>query len=176
VVQRSCAKNLLGLTIPVRQRTYIMSRVRMLRVRTFSRAVNAMNLVFIQVKAEVEDSQLTGLEIIHETTEKIVQIKSRIPAACDRQKSYADVRRLPFEFQVGDKVMLKVSSGKGVIRFGKQRKLNPCYIRPFKIIAKVGTVAYRMKLPEQLNRVHNNVSILKKCMSDETFAIPLDEI
>ncbi|GJV91489.1 putative reverse transcriptase domain-containing protein [Tanacetum coccineum] len=96
--------------------------------------------------AEVEDSQLTGPEIIRETTKKIVQIKSRIQAALDRQKSYADVRRKPLEFQVGDKVMLKVSPWKGVIRFGKRGKLNPRYIGPFKIIAKVGTVAYRLEL------------------------------
>ncbi|GJY52280.1 putative reverse transcriptase domain-containing protein [Tanacetum coccineum] len=100
--------------------------------------------------AKVGDSQITGPEIIHETTEKIVQIKSRIQAARDRQKSYADVRRKPLEFQVGDKVMLKVSPWKGVIRFGKRRKLNPRYIGPFRIIAKVGTVAYRLELPEQL--------------------------
>nr|GFA46855.1 putative reverse transcriptase domain-containing protein [Tanacetum cinerariifolium] len=92
---------------------------------------------------EVGDRQLTGPEIINETTEKIVQIKSRIQAAHDRQNSYANVRRKPLEFQVGDKVMLKVSPWKGVIRFGKRGKLNPCYIRPFKILAKVGTVAYR---------------------------------
>nr|GEU31290.1 putative reverse transcriptase domain-containing protein [Tanacetum cinerariifolium] len=99
--------------------------------------------------AEVRDSQLTGPEIIHETTEKIVQIKSRIQAARNRQKSYADVRR----------------------------KLNPRYIRPFKIIAKVGTVAYRLELPEQLSIVHSTFHVsLKKCMSDETLAIPLDEI
>ncbi|GKF81557.1 hypothetical protein Tco_0240159, partial [Tanacetum coccineum] len=97
--------------------------------------------------AEVGDSQLTGPEIIHETTEKIVQIKSRIQVARDRQKSYANIRRKPLEFQVGDKVMLKVSPWKGVIRFGKRGKLNPRYIRPFKIIAKVGTVAYRLELP-----------------------------
>ncbi|GJR20778.1 putative reverse transcriptase domain-containing protein [Tanacetum coccineum] len=78
--------------------------------------------------AEVRDTQLTGPEIIHETTKKIVQIKQKIQAARDRQKSYADVRRKPLEFQVGDKVMLKVSPWKGVIRFGKQRKLNPRYI------------------------------------------------
>ncbi|GKE28212.1 hypothetical protein Tco_1443596, partial [Tanacetum coccineum] len=90
--------------------------------------------------AKVGDSQLTGLEIIHETTEKIVQIKSRIQAVRDHQKSYADVRRKPLEFQVGDKVMLKVSSWKGVIYFGKRGKLNPRYIGHFKIIAKVGTV------------------------------------
>ncbi|GJV53995.1 putative reverse transcriptase domain-containing protein, partial [Tanacetum coccineum] len=128
--------------------------------------------------AEVRDSQLTGPEIIHETTEKRVQIKSRIQAARDRQKSYADVRRKPLEFQVGDKVMLKVSPWKGVIRFGKRGKLNPRYIGSFKIIAKVGTVAYRLKLPDKLSRVHStfHVSNLKKCLADEPLAIPLDEI
>ncbi|GJR02259.1 putative reverse transcriptase domain-containing protein [Tanacetum coccineum] len=99
--------------------------------------------------AEVGDRQLTSPEIIHEKTEKIVQIKSRIQAACDRQKSYADVRRKPLEFQIGDKVMLKVSPWKGVIRFGKRRKLNPHYIGPLKIIDKVGTVTYHLELPEQ---------------------------
>nr|GEY94694.1 putative reverse transcriptase domain-containing protein [Tanacetum cinerariifolium] len=109
-----------------------------------------------------KDRQLTGPEIIHETTEKIVQIKSRIQAARDRQKSYADVRQKPFEFQVGDKVMLKVSPWKGVIRFGKRGKLNPRYIGPFKIIAKVGTVAYRLELPEKLSRVHKPVKIMDR--------------
>ncbi|GKD96872.1 putative reverse transcriptase domain-containing protein, partial [Tanacetum coccineum] len=96
-------------------------------------------------KALVGDSQLTGPKIIHETTEKIVQIKSRIQIARDRQKSYAD---------------------------------NPRYIGPFKIIAKVGTVAYRLELLEQLSRVYYtfHVSNLKKCMSGEPLAIPLDEI
>ncbi|GJY12472.1 putative reverse transcriptase domain-containing protein [Tanacetum coccineum] len=128
--------------------------------------------------AKVGDSQLTGPEIIHETIEKIVQIKSRIQAARDHQKSYADVRRKPLEFQVGDKVMLKVSPWKRVIRFGKRAKLNPRYIGPFKIIAKVGTVAYRLEIPEQLSRVHSmfHVSKLKKCIAEEPLAIPLDEI
>nr|GEV99223.1 reverse transcriptase domain-containing protein [Tanacetum cinerariifolium] len=128
--------------------------------------------------AEVGDRQLTGPEIIHETTEKIVQIKSRIQAARDRQKSYADVRQKPLEFQVGDKVMLKVSPWKGVIRFGKRGKLNPRCTGPFKILAKVGTVAYRIELPEQLSRVHSTFhgSKLKKCMADKPLVIPLDEI
>nr|GEV64192.1 putative reverse transcriptase domain-containing protein [Tanacetum cinerariifolium] len=128
--------------------------------------------------AEVGDRQLTGPEIIHETTEKIVQIKSRIQAARDRQKSYADVRRKPLEFQVGDKVMLEVSPWKGVIRFGKRGNLNPHYIGPFKISARIGTVAYRVELPKQLSRVHStfHVSKLKKYMADELLAIPLDEI
>nr|GEX81407.1 putative reverse transcriptase domain, ribonuclease H-like domain, aspartic peptidase domain protein [Tanacetum cinerariifolium] len=128
--------------------------------------------------AEVEDAQLIDPELIHETTEKIVQIKQIIQAARDRQKSYADVRCKPLEFQVGDRVMLKVSPWKGVVRFGKWGKLNPRYIGPFKVLAKVGTVAYKLKLPEQLSKVHSmfHMSNLKKCLSDEPLAISLDEV
>nr|GEU87332.1 hypothetical protein [Tanacetum cinerariifolium] len=102
---------------------------------------------------EVEDAQLNGPELVHETTEKIVQIKQKIQAARDRQKSYADVRRMPLEFQVDDRVMLKV-------------------------LAKLRTVAYRLGLPQQLSRVHStfHVSNLKKCLFDEPLAVLLDEI
>ncbi|GJX56934.1 putative reverse transcriptase domain-containing protein [Tanacetum coccineum] len=126
----------------------------------------------------VGDAQLTSPEIVHETTKKIIQIKKRIQAARDRQKIYADKRRKPLEFEVGDKVMLKVSPWKVVIYFGKRGKLNPRYIGPFRIIAKVGTLAYRLELPEQLSRVHStfHVSNLKKCFVDEPLAIPLEEI
>ncbi|GJR01183.1 putative reverse transcriptase domain-containing protein [Tanacetum coccineum] len=128
--------------------------------------------------AEVGDAQLTGPAIIHETTEKIVQIKSRIQAARDRQKSYANIRRKPMVFQVGDRVMLKVLPWKGVVRFGKRGKLNPRYVGPFKVIERVGTVAYKLELPQQLSRVHNtfHVSNLKKCLSDESLVIPLEEL
>ncbi|GJR74267.1 putative reverse transcriptase domain-containing protein [Tanacetum coccineum] len=128
--------------------------------------------------AEVGDAQLTGLEIVHETTEKIIQIKKRIQAARDRKKSYADRRRKPLEFQVRDKVMLKVSPWKGVIHFGKRGKLNPRYIGPFKVLAKVRTIAYRLELLDQLSRVHStfHISNLKRCFFDEPLAIPLDEI
>ncbi|GKA66838.1 putative reverse transcriptase domain-containing protein [Tanacetum coccineum] len=89
-----------------------------------------------------------------------------------------DRSRKPMEFQVGDMVMLKVSPWKGVIRFSKQGKLNPCYIGAFKVLAKVGTVAYSLELPDQLSRVHStfHVSNLKKCYADESLAISLDEI
>nr|GEX47182.1 reverse transcriptase domain-containing protein [Tanacetum cinerariifolium] len=127
--------------------------------------------------AEVRDAQHTGPKIIHETTEKIVQIKSRIQAARDRKKSYADLKRKPIDFQVGDRVMLKVSPWKGVVRFGKHAKLNPRYIGPFKVLSKVRDVVYRLELPQQLSRVHNtNVSNLKKCLFDESLVIPLDEL
>ncbi|GKC01027.1 putative reverse transcriptase domain-containing protein [Tanacetum coccineum] len=104
------------------------------------------------------------------------EIKQRIQAARDRQKSYVDLKRKPMEFQVGDKVMLKVSPWKGVVRFGKWGKLNPRYVGPFKVIERVGEVAYKLELPEALSRVHNtfHVSNLKKCHADEPLAVPLD--
>ncbi|GKD71045.1 putative reverse transcriptase domain, ribonuclease H-like domain, aspartic peptidase domain protein [Tanacetum coccineum] len=109
--------------------------------------------------AEVGDIQLTGPEIIHETTEKIVQIRQCLKAARDQQRSYANVRRKPLEFQVGDHVMLKVSPRKCVIRFGKRGKLNPRYIGPFKILKRVGPVAYTLELPEELSSVHSTFHV-----------------
>ncbi|GJS13976.1 putative reverse transcriptase domain-containing protein [Tanacetum coccineum] len=128
--------------------------------------------------AEVGDAQLTGPKIIHETIEKIIQIRNRMQVARDRQKTYVDKRRKPLEFQVGDKVMLKVSPWKGVIRFGKREKLSPRYIGAFKILARIGPVAYRLELPQELSSVHNvfHVCNLKKCLSGETLVIPLEEI
>ncbi|GJU96938.1 putative reverse transcriptase domain-containing protein [Tanacetum coccineum] len=126
--------------------------------------------------AEVGEAQLTGPDLIQETTEKIIQIKQRMQAARDRQKSYADLKRKPMEFQVGDRVMLKVSPWKGVVRFGKRGKLNPRYVGPFKVLEKIGSVAYKLELPQELSRVHNtfHVSNLKKCYSDEPLAVPLE--
>ncbi|GJR69891.1 reverse transcriptase domain-containing protein [Tanacetum coccineum] len=128
--------------------------------------------------AEVGDVQLTGPKIIHETTEKIVQIRQRLQASRDRQRSYANVRRKPLEFQVGDRVMLKVSPRKGVIRFGKRGKLNPCYIGPFKILKRIGPVAYKLELPKEFRNVHNtfHISNLKKCLSDESLVILMKEL
>ncbi|GJS80813.1 putative reverse transcriptase domain-containing protein [Tanacetum coccineum] len=124
--------------------------------------------------AEVGEAQLTGPELIQETTEKIVLIKQRMQAAQDRQKSYADRKRKPMEFEVGDRVMLKVSPWKGVVRFGKRGKLNPRYVGPFRVLAKVGKVAYK----QELSRVHHtfHVSNLKKCYADEPLVVPLEGV
>nr|GEW24359.1 putative reverse transcriptase domain-containing protein [Tanacetum cinerariifolium] len=95
-----------------------------------------------------------------------------------RSPSYADLKRNPMEFEVKDRVMLKVSPWKGVVRFGKRGKLNPRYVRPFKVLAKVGTVAYKLELPQELSRVHHtfHVSNLKKCYADEPLVMPLEGI
>nr|GEV25685.1 hypothetical protein [Tanacetum cinerariifolium] len=128
--------------------------------------------------AEIGKGQLIGHELVQETTEKILQIKNRLKAARDHKKSYADKRKKPLEFSVGDYDLLKVSPWKGVVRFGKKGKLVPRFVGPFKIVEKVGIVAYRLELPEELNGVHDtfHVSNLKKCLADLTLQVPLDEI
>ncbi|GJW29395.1 putative reverse transcriptase domain-containing protein [Tanacetum coccineum] len=128
--------------------------------------------------AEVGEGQLIGPELKQETTEKISQIKDRLKVVRDRQKSYDDKRRKPLKFSVGDYVLLKVSPWKGVVRFGKKGKLTPRFVGPFEIVEKVGPVAYRLNLPEELNGVYDtlHVSNLKKCLADPTLQVPLDEI
>ncbi|GJY93010.1 putative reverse transcriptase domain-containing protein, partial [Tanacetum coccineum] len=128
--------------------------------------------------AEIGEGQLIGHELVQETTKKISQIKDGLKAACDHQKSYADKRRKPLEFSVGDYVLLKVSPWKGVVCFGKKEKLAPRFVGPLKIIKKVGLVAYWLDFPEELNGVHDtfHVSNLKKCLADPTLQVPLDEI
>ncbi|GKC66584.1 putative reverse transcriptase domain-containing protein [Tanacetum coccineum] len=96
--------------------------------------------------AKIEESSLIGPELVQETTDKVVLIR-------DRQKSYADNKRKPLEFEVGDRVMLKVSPWKGVIRFGKKDKLAPRYVGPFEILERVGPVAYQLRLPEELSGI-----------------------
>nr|GFA74004.1 putative reverse transcriptase domain-containing protein [Tanacetum cinerariifolium] len=117
-------------------------------------------------------------EIVQETTNKIVQIKERLKVARDRQKSYAEKRRKPLEFSVGDKVLLKVSPRKGVVRFGKRSKFSPRYVGPFEIVKQIGPVAYWLRLPKELVGVHNtfHVSNLKKCLADVNLHVLLDEV
>ncbi|KAD3640213.1 hypothetical protein E3N88_29436 [Mikania micrantha] len=119
-----------------------------------------------------------GARTYPKTTDKIAQIQQRLQATRSRQKSYADKQRKPLEFQVGDRVMLKVSPWKGVVRFAKKGKLTPQYVGPFEIIERIGPVAYRLRLPNELSGVHDvfHVSNLKKCLADETLIIPVEEI
>nr|GEW82483.1 putative reverse transcriptase domain-containing protein [Tanacetum cinerariifolium] len=131
-----------------------------------------------ELSGQHKELQDKGPELVQETNEKISQIKDRLKDARDRQKSYADKRRKPLKFSVGDYVLLKVSPWKGVMRFGTKGQLAPRFVGPFEIVKKLGPVAYRLDLPEELNGVHDTfyVSNLKKCLADPTLQVPLDEI
>jgi hypothetical protein len=126
----------------------------------------------------VGERQLAGPEIVQVTADKINQIRERMKAAQDRQAMYANKRRKPIEFQVDDNVMLKVSPWKGIVRFGKRGKLSPRYIGPFRIIERVGEVAYRLELPDELQGIHNtfHVSNLRKCLANVSLAVPLNDV
>nr|GEY86852.1 reverse transcriptase domain-containing protein [Tanacetum cinerariifolium] len=134
---------------------------------------------YLSVKTMDSMEKLTQLYL------KVVVCRHRVPISIisdrdskfTRQKSYADVRRRPLEFNVEDKVMLKVSPWKDVIRFRKRGKLSPRFIGPFKILERIGPIAYKLELPRELHGIHNtfHVSNLKKCLSDESLIISLDE-
>ncbi|GJS38539.1 putative reverse transcriptase domain-containing protein [Tanacetum coccineum] len=128
--------------------------------------------------AKIEERRLIGPELVQDTTDKVVLIKEKLKAARDQQKSYADNRRKPLEFEVGDLVLLKVSSWKGIIRFRKKGKLAQRYVGPFEILERIDPVDYRLRLPKELVSVHDtfHVSNLKKCLADANLHVPLDEI
>ncbi|GKE38344.1 putative reverse transcriptase domain-containing protein [Tanacetum coccineum] len=135
-------------------------------------------LVEFSYNNKVGEGQLIRPEIVQETIEKISQIKDRLKTTRDRQKSHAHKRRKSLEFSVGDHVLLKVSPWKGVVRFGKKGKLAPRFVRPFEITKRISPVAYRLRLPEELNGVHDmfHVSNLKKFLADPTLHVPLEKI
>ncbi|GKC06721.1 hypothetical protein Tco_0998331 [Tanacetum coccineum] len=126
----------------------------------------------------VEFSYNNRPETVQETIEKISQIKDRLKTARDRQKSYADKHRKPLEFSVGDHFLLKVSPWKCVLRFGKKGKLAPRFVRPYEITERISPVAYRLRLPHELEGIHDtfHVSNLKKCLVEPTVHVPLEEI
>jgi actin-related protein len=107
-----------------------------------------------------------GIDFVKEAEEQVRTIQKHIEAAQARQKSYADKRRKPIEFEVGDNVYLKVSPMKGVQRFGVKRKLAPQYVGPYQIMEKSGRVAYKIQLPPEIGAIFLvlHVSQLKKCL------------
>ncbi|KAA3483244.1 ty3-gypsy retrotransposon protein [Gossypium australe] len=127
---------------------------------------------------ELGERELWGSELISETEEKVRLIQARLKEASDRQKSYADLKRKEIEFSVGDQVFLKVSPWKKVLRFGRKGKLSPRFIGPYRVLKRVGPVAYQLELPPELNRIHNvfHVSMLRRYRSDPSHIVPVEEI
>ncbi|GJU36309.1 putative reverse transcriptase domain-containing protein [Tanacetum coccineum] len=126
----------------------------------------------------IGEGSLIRPELVQEMTDNVVVIKDKFKAARDHQKSYADNRRKPLEFEVGDHVMLKVSPWKGVVHFGKKGKLALRYVGPFEILERIGPVAYRSRLSKELSGVHDtfHVSNLKKCLANANLLVSLNEI
>ena len=127
---------------------------------------------------EVGDSSITGLDLIRDTSKKVSLIRQRLLTTQSRQKSYADVRRRPLEFEVGDHVFLKVMPKRGVIRFGKRGKLSLRFIGPFEILERIGTVEYRLGLPPNISGVHEvfNVSMPRKYTPDPAHVVDWGQI
>ena len=127
---------------------------------------------------EVGESSITGLDLIRDTSEKVSLIRQRLLTAQSRQKSYANVRRRPLEFEVGDYVFLKVMPKRGVVRFGKCGKLSPRFIGPFEILERVGTVAYQLALPPSMSGVHEvfHVTMLRRYTPNPAHVVDWGEI
>ncbi|KAK5783028.1 hypothetical protein PVK06_037535 [Gossypium arboreum] len=128
--------------------------------------------------SELSERKLMGVDLIRETEEKVRIIRDCLKAASDRQKLYADLKRRDIEFNVGDRVFLKVSPWMKVLRFGRKGKLSPRFIGPYEIIERIGPVAYRLALPPELEKIHNvfHVSMLRRYRSDPSHIIPHTEI
>ncbi|KAA0059580.1 pol protein [Cucumis melo var. makuwa] len=127
---------------------------------------------------EVGEQRLMGPELVQSTNEAIQKIRSRMQTPQSRQKSYADMRRKDLEFDVGDKVFLKVAPMKGVLRFERRGKLSPRFVGPFEILERTGPVAYRLALPPSLSAVHDvfHVSMLWKYVSDPSHVVDYEPL
>ena len=122
------------------------------------------------------ERKLSKIELIEQTQEIITRVREKLRAAQDKQKSYADARRRPLQFRVGDHVFLKVSPLKSSVRFGQKGKLSPRYIGPFEVLQRVGPVAYRLALPPELQGIHDvfHVSNLRRYTPDPDHVIPYE--
>ncbi|XP_057999306.1 uncharacterized protein LOC131178361 [Hevea brasiliensis] len=127
---------------------------------------------------EVGERKMLGPELVQETKDKVRLIRERLKAASDRQKSYADLKRREIKYQVGDKVFLKVSPWKKIVRFGRKGKLSPRFIGPYELIDRVGPVAYRLALTLELEKIHNifHAYMLRRYRLDPSHILPVEEI
>ena len=127
---------------------------------------------------ELSEKKVIGFDFIQETEEKVKMIRERLKVVADRQKSYADLKRKDIQYEIGEKVFLKVSPWKKVMRFGKKGKLSPRFIGPYEVIEKVGLVAYRLSLPLELENIHNvfHASMLKRYSSYPSHVVSLEVI
>ena len=125
-----------------------------------------------------KDPVLVGPELIEESVQIVDLIRKSMKEAQDRQKSYADLRRRPLEFVVGDHVFLKISPIRGVMRFGKSGKLSRRYVGPIEIVKRVGEVAYQLALPPTLTSTQDmfHVSMLKKYMPGASHIIDYTDL
>ena len=125
----------------------------------------------------MNEHKIIGPELVKGTEEKVQIIQQRLKAACDRQRSYANLKRKDIEYEVGDKVFLKVSPWKKILRFGRKGKLSPRFIGPYEILERVGLVAYRLALPLELAKLHVfNVSILRRYRYDPSHILAVQDI
>ena len=135
-------------------------------------------LYWDEIGEKDELSIALGLEVTQKLIEDVKLIRNRMKQAQDRQKSYADLKRKEVEFQVGDKVFLRVSPYKRVMRFGSKGKLAPRFIGPFEVLQRVGKVAYRLALPPSMDKVHDvfHVSMLRKYVSDPFHILSVEDV
>ena len=127
---------------------------------------------------ELSERKVIGPDLIQETEEKVKIIRERLKVVTDRQKSYANMKRKDIRYEVSEKLFLKVSSWKKVMRLGKKSKLSPRFIGPYEVIKKVGPVAYHLALPQELEKIHNvfHVSMLRRYRSDPSHVVSSETI
>ena len=127
---------------------------------------------------ELNEHKVIGPDIVRETEEKVWVIQQRLKAASDRQKSYADLKRKDIKYEVGDKVFLKVSPWRKILRFKNKGKLSPRFIGPYEILERIGLVAYRLAFPPELAKLHNvfHVSMLRRYCYDESHILLVQDI
>ena len=127
---------------------------------------------------ELNEHKVIGPDIVRETEEKVRVIQQRLKATSDRQNSYADLKRKDIEYEVGDKVFLKVSPWRKILRFGKKVKLSPRFIEPYEILERIRPVAYRLDLSSELAKLHNvfHVSMLQRYRYDESHILLVQDI